>query len=63
MNNIEFIGENIRILRLKNGFSQEQLALSAGVNTSYIGQFERGEKNPTIQSTRTNIDCSGDYLS
>ncbi|ASA23375.1 helix-turn-helix domain-containing protein [Paenibacillus donghaensis] len=49
MNSIESIGENIRILRLKNGFSQEQLALSAGVNTSYIGQIERGEKNPTIK--------------
>jgi transcriptional regulator with XRE-family HTH domain len=49
MNSIESIGENIRILRLKHGFSQEQLALSAGVNTSYIGQIERGEKNPTIK--------------
>ncbi|WP_445671417.1 helix-turn-helix domain-containing protein [Paenibacillus sp. FSL R7-0302] len=49
MNSIESIGENIRILRLKNGFSQEQLALCAGVNTSYIGQIERGEKNPTIK--------------
>lgn len=49
MNSIESIGENIKILRLKNGFSQEQLALNAGVNTSYIGQIERGEKNPTIK--------------
>ncbi|WP_229522250.1 helix-turn-helix domain-containing protein [Paenibacillus monticola] len=24
--------------------SQEQLALIAGINTSYIGQIERGEK-------------------
>ncbi|MEK5181136.1 helix-turn-helix transcriptional regulator [Paenibacillus odorifer] len=50
MNSIESIGENIRVLRLKNGFSQEQLALNAGVNTSYIGQIERGEKNPTIKT-------------
>ncbi|MBT2293448.1 helix-turn-helix transcriptional regulator [Paenibacillus albidus] len=49
MNSIESIGENIRILRLKSGFSQEQLALSAGVNPAYIGQIERGEKNPTIK--------------
>ncbi|MEK3658677.1 helix-turn-helix transcriptional regulator [Paenibacillus sp. FSL F4-0236] len=49
MNSIESIGENIRILRLKNSFSQEQLALSARVNTSYFGQIERGEKNPTIK--------------
>lgn len=50
MNSIESIGENIRILRLKNGFSQEHLALNAGINTSYIGQIERGEKNPTIKT-------------
>lgn len=49
MKNMEAIGESIRLHRLKNGMSQEQLALSAGVNTSYIGQIERGEKNPTIR--------------
>lgn len=26
------------------------MALNAGVNTSYIGQIERGEKNPTIKT-------------
>jgi transcriptional regulator with XRE-family HTH domain len=50
LNNIEFIGESIRILRTGKGLSQEQLALNAGVNTSYIGQIERGEKNPTIKT-------------
>ncbi|MFC3746793.1 helix-turn-helix domain-containing protein [Paenibacillus sp. GCM10012306] len=50
MNSIESIGENIRISRLKNGLSQEQLALNAGVNTSYIGQIKRGKKNPTIKT-------------
>ncbi|MDU2209875.1 MAG: helix-turn-helix transcriptional regulator [Eubacterium sp.] len=50
MSNIESIGENIRLLRIKSGLSQEQLALNAGVNTSYIGQIERGEKNPTIKT-------------
>ncbi|MEK3742403.1 helix-turn-helix domain-containing protein [Brevibacillus fluminis] len=49
MENMEAIGESIRLHRLKNGMSQEQLALNAGVNTSYIGQIERGEKNPTIK--------------
>lgn len=49
MNSIESIGENIRILRQKNNLSQEQLTFGAGVNTSYIGQIEHGEKNPTIK--------------
>ncbi|MBD2872912.1 helix-turn-helix domain-containing protein [Paenibacillus arenilitoris] len=42
------IGENIRQLRKKKGLSQEQLALRAEINASYMGQVERGEKNPTI---------------
>jgi len=49
MTSIESIGENLRLHRLRKGLSQEQLALSAGVNTSYIGQLERGEKNPTVK--------------
>jgi len=42
------IGERIRLLRLQQGLSQEQLALSANMNTSYLGQLERGSKNPTL---------------
>lgn len=43
-----FIGENIRLLRKQRGLSQEQLALRAEINASYMGQVERGQKNPTI---------------
>jgi transcriptional regulator with XRE-family HTH domain len=50
LTNIELIGNNIRILRQKSGLSQEQLALQSGMNTSYIGQIERGEKNPTVRT-------------
>lgn len=42
------IGENIRALRKQKGYSQEQLALRAEINGSYMGQVERGEKSPTI---------------
>ncbi|WP_245600219.1 helix-turn-helix domain-containing protein [Paenibacillus harenae] len=50
MNTVKKIGESIRLLRLKKGLSQEQLALHSGVNTSYLGQVERGENNPTIHT-------------
>ncbi|MFM9329409.1 helix-turn-helix domain-containing protein [Paenibacillus mesotrionivorans] len=50
MNTVKKIGENIRLLRLKKELSQEQLALHSGVNTSYLGQVERGENNPTIHT-------------
>lgn len=44
----KLVGENIRSLRKRKGLSQEQLALRAEINASYMGQVERGEKNPTI---------------
>ncbi|MFD2116540.1 helix-turn-helix domain-containing protein [Paenibacillus yanchengensis] len=45
---VKLIGENIRTIRKAQGLSQEQLALRADINASYMGQVERGEKNPTI---------------
>ena len=44
------VGDNIRRLRKERGLSQEQLALKAGMNQSYMGQVERGEKSATIDS-------------
>ncbi|MEK3881748.1 helix-turn-helix transcriptional regulator [Paenibacillus sp. PL2-23] len=45
---VQRVGENIRILRKAKGLSQEQLALRSDINASYMGQIERGDKNPTI---------------
>lgn len=42
-------GARIRALRLERGLSQEQLALAAGITPAYLGQVERGVKNPTVQ--------------
>ena len=38
-------GARIRELRKEKGWSQEKLALEAGLHRAYIGQIERGEKN------------------
>ena len=38
-------GVRIRKLRTAKGWSQEKLALEAGLHRAYIGQIERGEKN------------------
>jgi len=50
MSNIKRIGENVRLYRHRAGLSQEQLALQSGTNVSYLGQIERGEKNPTVKT-------------
>lgn len=43
------IGERIKFLRKQKGISQEQLALKAEINTSYMGLIERGSKSPTLK--------------
>jgi transcriptional regulator with XRE-family HTH domain len=45
---LQKIGERIRILRLKAGFSQEKLSFECDLDRTYIGSVERGERNISI---------------
>lgn len=42
------IGMTVRSVRTQQGMSQENLALNAGMDRSYVGGIERGEHNLTI---------------
>ncbi len=42
------LGLNIKQLRTKRGWSQEQLAFEAGIHRTYISDLERGARNPSI---------------
>ena len=42
------IGRNIAFLRKQKGISQEHLALEAGIQRTYLGAIERGEKNISV---------------
>jgi transcriptional regulator with XRE-family HTH domain len=44
----ECFGQRVRDMRHDRSISQEELAAIAGVNRTYIGMVERGEKNVTI---------------
>ena len=44
------IANRIRYRRNELGFSQEQLAEYSDLHPSYIGQLERGEKTPSIET-------------
>lgn len=48
MNKYFSTGDRIRAIRKSKKLSQEQLALTAGITTAYLGQIERSEKNPTV---------------
>ena len=43
------LGKRIRKLREDAGFSQEGFALDAGLDRTYIGGVERGERNPSFE--------------
>ncbi len=42
-------GARVRLLRLKAGLSQEKLADICGLDRTYVGGIERGERNPSLK--------------
>ena len=44
MDIVKCVGMNIRRIRSKKGWSQEELSFAANLHRAYIGQIERGEK-------------------
>jgi len=45
---LKTFGAQVRKLRKERGMTQEQLADAAGIERSYMGTIERGERNPTL---------------
>jgi len=44
-------GLRVRAARLERGLSQEGLAHESGLDGSYVGQVELGERNVTLDKT------------
>ena len=42
-------GKRIVLLRKQKNLTQEELALKANIERSYMGTIERGERNPTLK--------------
>lgn len=42
------LGLNVREIRDKRGWSQEELAFESGLHRTYISGIERGARNPTV---------------
>jgi len=50
MNEFHAIASRIRSVRKSRGMTQEQLAEKVGLSTTYVGQIERSERVPTLNS-------------
>ncbi len=44
------LGEKIRLIRKSKNLSQEHVAFSAEISSTFLGQVERGNKKPTIET-------------
>ena len=45
---LKAFGEHVRELRKRRGLSQERLAAEAGLDRTYVGGIERGERNVAL---------------
>lgn len=52
-------GKRVREVRKSKGISQEKLAEMAGIDRSYMGNIERGEKNITLKKIYEICDALG----
>jgi transcriptional regulator with XRE-family HTH domain len=53
------LGKAIRTIRLAKGISQEELALLAEVDRSYLGRVERGDNNAALLTLKKLADALG----
>lgn len=53
------IGLNVRRIRLAKGLSQEALADLAGIDRTYLGSVERGERNISADNIERLIEALG----
>jgi len=50
MDAVQLLGENVRRYRKLRGMTQEQLALDAEMERSYVSDLERGTRNPSVRA-------------
>lgn len=52
-------GQRVREIRKSRGLSQESMAALSGIDRSYMGHIERGEKNITLTKIYQISDALG----
>lgn len=59
MDVVQLLGENVRQHRKLKGMTQEQLAVAAGMERSYVSDLERGTRNPSVAALGRIADALG----
>jgi transcriptional regulator with XRE-family HTH domain len=44
------LGANVRKWRTRRGWTQDQLAEQASISAKFVGEVERGEDNPSLET-------------
>ena len=60
---LERFGERVRELRSDQGYSQESFAHEVGIDRTYIGGIERGERNLALRNIERIANALGVTLS
>jgi len=51
------LGQKVKDLRLRAGYSQEELAGKAGLHRTYMSDIERGERNVSVENIKKIADA------
>ena len=60
---LKTLGQRVRILRQEMGLSQEQFALRADMDRTYLAGIENGKRNITVKMAQKLADTFGITLS
>lgn len=55
----DILARNLRLHRAERGWSQERLALDAGLNRTYLSAVERSEQNISVDNIARIADALG----
>ena len=60
---LERFGQRVRDLRKEQGYSQENFAAACGLDRTYVGGIERGERNVALRNIEAIAETLGITLS